>query len=193
MGRKYIIDDQEALHFVTFTVVNWIDLFIRDSYKEVIIDSLIHCIGDKKLNVHAYCIMTSHIHLILSVDDGGNLSDVIRDFKSFTSTKLKETIKGDVYESRKEWLMWMFERAGKKNKRNSDFQLWQQHNHPIELNTNEMMDQRLDYLPAVLLWQAGIHNNPVEAGFVDNPSAWIWSSCASYERDETGRIPLVFI
>jgi putative transposase len=53
----------------------------------------------------------------------------------------------------------MFGRAGKKNVRNNDFQFWQQHNHPIELNTNEMMDQKLDY----------IHNNPVTAGFVLAP------------------------
>ena len=33
-----------------------------------------------------------------------------------------------------------------------------QHNHPIELSTNEMLDQRLDYT----------HNNTVVAGFVEN-------------------------
>ena len=74
MGRKYAIYDQEALHFVTFTVVNWVDLFIRDEYKQTIIDSLKYCQQRKGLNVHAYCIMTSHIHLILSVDRGKKLS-----------------------------------------------------------------------------------------------------------------------
>ncbi|MTI19869.1 transposase, partial [Fulvivirga sp. RKSG066] len=58
-----------------------------------------------------------------------------------------------------EWLLWMMERAGKKNIRNYGFQLWQQHNHPIQLDTNELMDQRLEY----------VHNNPCEAGFVDDP------------------------
>ena len=59
----------------------------------------------------------------------------------------------------------------------------QQNNHPIELDTNEMMDQRLNY----------IHNNPLEAGLVDDPSSWIWSSCASYEKDIEGKLPLVYI
>jgi len=145
MGRKYAIRDQEAIHFVTFTVVNWIDLFIRDVYKEVIIDSLKYCQKNKGLQIHAYCIMTSHIHLILSVEEGFVLSDVIRDFKSHTSNALKKLIKQNNTESRREWLIWMFERAGKKNTRNTEFQLWQQHNHPIELSTNEMVDQRLDY------------------------------------------------
>ena len=97
--------------------------------------------------------MTSHIHLILSVERGLSLSNVIRDFKSFTSTQIKKAIRENSHESRREWLMWMFERAGKKNKRNSNFQFWQQHSHPIDLRTNEMIDQRLAY----------IHNNPVEA------------------------------
>ena len=183
MGRKYAIYDQEALHFVTFTVVNWVDLFIRDEYKQTIIDSLKYCQQRKGLNVHAYCIMTSHIHLILSVDRGKKLSDVIRDFKSYTSNQLKKSIKQNQHESRREWLIWMFEKAGVKNKRNSSFQLWQQHNHPIELNSNELMDQRLEY----------VHNNPVEAGFVNDPNAWIWSSCQDYEKGIKGKLELAYI
>ena len=127
--------------------------------------------------------MTSHIHLILSVEEGHILSDVIRDFKSYTSSQLKKSIKGNSHESRRDWLIWMIEKAGKKNKRNTDFQLWQQHNHLIELKTNDMMDQRLDY----------IHNNPVEAGFVDDPSAWLWSSCASYQKGINCKIEMNFI
>lgn len=46
-----------------------------------------------------------------------------------------------------------------------------------------MMDQRLSY----------IHNNPVEAGFVNDPIAWIWISCASYESGAPGLIDLVYI
>jgi len=183
MGRKYAIRDQQAIHFVTITVINWIDLFIRDVYKEIIIDSLKYCQQNKGLRVHAYCIMTSHIHLILSVGAGKSLSDTLRDFKSFTSTKLKHAINDSTSESRKEWLIWMFERAGKKNKRNSSFQLWQQNNHPIELSSNALMDQRLAY----------VHNNPVEAGFVDDPSSWVWSSCASYEKGIQGKIDLLYI
>ena len=76
MGRKYVIRDQQGLYFVTFTVVNWIDLFIGDEYKEIIINSLIYCQQRKGLRVHTYCIMTSHLHLILSVDEGKNPSDM---------------------------------------------------------------------------------------------------------------------
>lgn len=174
MGRKYAIRDQLSVHSVTFTVVNWIDIFIRDHYKEIILSSLKYCQENKHLQVHAYCIMTSHVHLIISVSEG-NLSDVIRDFKSFTSRQIKELLQDKTNaESRREWMLWMFKRAGKKNKRNNSFQYWQQHNHPIELSTNEMIDQRLDY----------VHNNPVESGFVFKAEDWVWSSARQYAGEE---------
>jgi hypothetical protein len=80
-------------------------------------------------------------------------------------------------------MLWLMQRAGAKNERNKDFQFWQQHNHPIELNTNEMIDQRLDYT----------HNNPVEAGFVEEPQHWKHSSAKDYSETGKGRIELLFI
>jgi len=110
----------------------------------------------------------------------GELSDVLRDFKSYTSRAVRNVLQNkEVPESRREWLLWMFERAGKKNKRNNGYQFWQQHNYPIELSTNEMIDQRLDY----------VHNNPVEAGFVDKVEDWVWSSARQY-AGESGDIQL---
>ena len=182
MGRKYAIRDQLAIYSVTFTVVNWIDLFIRDQYREVIQSSIQYCQKNKHLNIHAYCIMTSHLHLILSVSEG-ELSDVIRDFKSYTSKQVRTLLGNkELPESRREWLLWMFERAGKHNKRNNDYQLWQQHNHPIELSTNQMIDQRLAY----------VHSNPVEAGFVYKPEDWVWSSARQY-AGEIGDIQLYYL
>jgi REP element-mobilizing transposase RayT len=110
--------------------------------------------------------MTSHIHLVLRVDEGNSLSDVIRDFKSHTSRTLHKSIEAYYGESRREWLLSMFRKAGHKNSRNQDFQLWQQHNHPIVLDSNELLNQRIEY----------VHMNPVEAGFVFKPEDWIWSS-----------------
>jgi len=70
MGRKYTIRDQLSIHSLTFTVVNWIDVFIRDQYRDVVLSSLKYCQEHKYLQVYAYCLMTSHVHLILSVTEG---------------------------------------------------------------------------------------------------------------------------
>lgn len=56
------------------------------------------------------------------------------------------------------------------NSRNTFYQFWQQDNHPIELATNEMIDERLNYL----------HQNPVVARLVDKPESWIYSSAIDY-------------
>ena len=73
-------------------------------------------------------------------------------------------------ESRKELFLWLFEREGTNNPNNTRFQFWQQHNHPVELAPNEMIDQRVDY----------IHNNPVEAGIVHSPEHYLYSSAINY-------------
>ena len=150
-------------------MINWIDLFVRNEYKEVMIESWKSCQANKGLEICAWCIMPSHVHMIIG-SESNPLENIMRDMKSFTSRKLRETIEQNQQESRKEWLLWMMERAGKSNPNNDDFQLWQQHNQPIELNTNEKMRERLEY----------VHNNPVKAGFVGRPEDWLWSSAGDY-------------
>ena len=183
MGRKYAIRNQEGVHFVTFTIVYWLDVFIRDTYRNIFYESVKFCQRNKGLNVHAYCIMSSHVHLIISTNGTNSLSEIIRDLKSFTSRHIRKALESDTTESRKEWMLWLMKRAGSKNERNKDFQFWQQHNHPIELSTNEMIDQRLDY----------IHNNPVEAGFVEEAHHWQHSSAMDYSETGKSRIELLFL
>jgi putative transposase len=95
---------------------------------------------------------------------------ILRDFKSYTSGKIKKLIKDHPQESRREWMLWLKERAGTKNSNNKDFQFWQQHNKPIELYDNQITQQKLDY----------IHANPVEAGFVSRPEDYVYSSARNY-------------
>ncbi len=40
MARKYKFHDNSKLYFVTFTVVNWIDAFIRDDYRKIFYESV---------------------------------------------------------------------------------------------------------------------------------------------------------
>lgn len=181
MSRKYKFRDNDKLYFVSFAVINWIDLFIRRVYKDVLIDSMKYCIANKELDLYAYFIMTSHVHLIIG-SRGNKLENIMRDFKSFTATKLKETIKEHPGESRKEWMIWMMERAGKRNSNNNDFQLWQQHNHPIVLDSNYLLQQKLDY----------IHENPVKEGFVLQPQDYLYSSAKNY-CGEMGLVDVILI
>ena len=71
-------------YFITLIIVGWIDLFTRERYCEIMIDSLKYCITNKGLRLFEYVIMPSHIHLIAQHLEG-KLPDVLRDLKSFTA------------------------------------------------------------------------------------------------------------
>lgn len=169
MSSKYKFADNEQVYFISFSVVYWIDLFTRSDYCSVLMDSLAYCEKNKGLRLYAYCIMPSHVHLIIG-SDKEPLANIMRDFKSFTSGSLRKAIGEHIAESRKEWLLWMMKRAGEKSSHHNDFQLWQEGNHPIELRTPAIAEQKLNYL----------HNNPVEAGFVYKAEDWRYSSASNY-------------
>jgi REP element-mobilizing transposase RayT len=180
MATRYRFRDNEKPHFITYSVVNWIDVFSRETYTQILIDSLRYCISGKGLQLHAWVIMTNHVHLIVSANEGQELVAIIRDHKKFTSRMIIAAIEENAQESRKDWLLWMFKRAGERNSNNEKYQFWQQGNHPIELSTNEIITQRLDYL----------HNNPVKAGYVWEPQHYKYSSAIDYYTEEKGLLPI---
>ena len=109
MSRNYKIADQRKLYFVSFATVNWIDVFIRREYKDIIVDSLKYCQQNKGLELYAWCIMSSHVHLIIGTV-GSKMEDILRDLKRHTSKTILKAIEEHPQESRKEWMLWMFER-----------------------------------------------------------------------------------
>ena len=155
-----------GLFFVTLTIVGWIDVFTRREYADEIIKNLNYCIQNKGLKVFAFCIMPSHIHMVASAGDEGLLSNILRDFKSYTAKRIIGLIQENSQESRKERLLHLFRYYGKFNKHNAEFQFWQQHNHPIDLLTANFIMQKIDY----------IHNNPVKAGLVTEAHCYVFSS-----------------
>ena len=173
MSRKYKFREKEGAYFVSFATVNWIDVFTRDLYFSIITESLNYCRKEKGMELYGYCIMPSHVHLIFR-SALGDPSGLMRDFKGYTSRKLLKCIEDNGQESRKEWLLWMFERAGKKNSNVKQKQFWQQHNHPIEIWSLKVFEQKLNY----------IHQNPVETGFVTDPIDWKYSSARNYSNND---------
>ena len=169
MGDSYQIRDQEGLYFPTCQVVGWVDIFSRRIYRDIVVDSLAYCRAQKGLEVFAYVIMTNHVHMIVR-SSTGSLSDVIRDFKRFTSNKIMAEVESNDRESRKEWLEMVFKYHAKYNSRVNDKQFWTHENHAIELVDNKMVDSRVDY----------IHTNPVRAGWVENAEDYLYSSARNY-------------
>ena len=130
MSRKYKFAEKNGAYFVSFATVFWIDVFTRIDYFDTIIESLDYCRKNKGMEIYGYCIMPSHIHLIFR-SSLGDPSGLMRDFKGFTSRKIMKAIVENEQESRKEWVLWLFERAGKKNSNVKQRPFWQQNNKPI--------------------------------------------------------------
>ncbi|MFZ1306480.1 MAG: transposase [Ferruginibacter sp.] len=143
------------------------DVFSREYYKEIFINSLKHCQENKGLNLHACVIMTNHVHLIIS-SNTNKIEDIVRDLKKYTSKKIIAAIQENRTESRKEWMLNLFSFAGKNNNNNTDFQFWKQDYHPIELNSAEKLKERIDYLPVRTAGRAGMKTR-LEAARFGNP------------------------
>ena len=91
MADSYTIKDQNGIYFLTFQVVAWVDIFTRKRYRDIIVDAFNFCIENKGLKLHSWCIMSNHVHCILS-SSAGKLSDTVRDFKKHTSKTLLQII-----------------------------------------------------------------------------------------------------
>ena len=183
MSEKYKIRDQDQLYFITCTVVGWVDVFTRRQYCELLIESLQHCQREKGLVIGAWCIMSNHIHLIVSRNKACKLEEIVRDFRKFTSVQLCKAIEENREESRQAWMLAYFKQAALASKKHTKYMFWQNEYHPIELSTNAMMDQKLAY----------IHDNPVKAGIVDSAAAYTYSSAKDYYAGEQGLLEVAFI
>ena len=168
MKEGYVIRDQSLPHFITATVVDWVDVFSRKIYSEIIIECLDYCIKNKGMILYSYVIMSNHIHLIVQSNEG-KLSDLLRDFKKFTSKTILEKIQTEP-ESRREWMLERFKLATESHSRNKNYQFWQYGNHAEEIYSEKFMWTKIDY----------IHFNPVKAGIVTKPQDYIFSSASNY-------------
>ena len=167
-GQKQTIKTDKA-YFLTFTVVDWVDVFTRKNHRDALIDSLKYCQKEKGLIIFAYVIMSNHMHLIANTNEPFLLKDTIRDLKKFTAKKILQQI-SEQPESRREWMLKLFELKTLDKNGNKNHKFWQNGNHAIELFSEKFVWDKVSY----------IHNNPVEAGFVKQAHEWIYSSATNY-------------
>lgn len=169
MSDKYKISDKDKAYFITLTTVGWIDVFTRVNHKMLVVNSLKFCIENKGLELFSYCLMPSHLHCICRAIGEANLSDILRDFKTFTSKKLIEQIKEEP-ESRREWMLDYFKKACVHLRKEQEYKVWQDGNQAKEIFSTSFLYEKLDY----------IHKNPVNDLIVEKPEDYIFSSARNY-------------
>jgi REP element-mobilizing transposase RayT len=156
--------------FTTDTVVDWVDIFTRPTYKHIILESLSYCQKNKGLIIYAWVLMSNHLHLISGSKGEDKVSDIMRDFKKFTSKEIMKTLLADSTESRREWMLNRFEYAGKNDDKIKNYRFWEQGNDAQEIYLNDYFNQKLNY----------IHENPVKAELVNRAEDYRYSSAIDW-------------
>lgn len=178
MREGYYVRGSNDRYFMTFQVVGWVDVFTRQRYRDIVLNSFKYCREHKGLELNAYVIMSNHIHVIITAKQGSKVSDVVRDMKAHQARQILRCIQEEP-ESRREWMLSMFKFVASGHDKNEKYQFWTHENHPILLDPMrpEMLHQRIHY----------IHQNPVRAGIVAHADEYLYSSALNY-ADKVGLI-----
>lgn len=172
MDKRHLVSGD--VYFITSTVVDWVDIFTRPRYKQIIIDSLKYCQENKGLVIFAWVLMTNHLHMIVRSKSENTVADIVRDFKKFTSKKILSTLLADEHESRKEWMLNRFEYNGRNDKKIKNYRFWREDYHPELLYSLDFFRQKLNY----------VHMNPVRQEIVEHPEDYVYSSASCYAGDK---------
>ena len=155
---------------MSFAVVEWLDVFTRNEYKDILLESLRFCQKRKGMEIFAWCIMTNHVHLVFRTTERQRPELVLGDFKRFTSKAIVEAISNNPRESRREWLLTKFKEAAMGSSNVKNFQFWRHDNRPIEVWSNKVISEKINY----------VHKNPVEEGLVFRAEDYVYSSASDY-------------
>ena len=160
---RYRFHEGHHPYFLTCTVVGWLPIFTRPETVRILYDSWQFLQDNQRLTLYGYVILENHLHLIASSPD---LSKEIGDFKSFTARQIIDYLEANHVQT----LLRMLRILKARHKADRTFQLWQEGSHPQQIQSEEIMLQKLEY----------IHRNPVARGYVDEPTHWRHSSARNY-------------
>ena len=168
--KKYkIYPETTSCYFSTISITAWLPIFQGDHYFKIIIDSLKFCQSQKGLLIHGYVIMPTHVHLITSNKETHNLSEIMRDFKNYTSKEIKKKLTED---NRIQFLK-IFSNAAE-NLQKQQYKIWQDGYHPVALLSEKWFNEKMEYM----------HYNPVQKGFVELPEHWKYSSARNWLKED---------
>jgi REP element-mobilizing transposase RayT len=149
------------VYYITTVIHNRIPMFTRPSFIVPLLDSLNFYRYKQEFKLLGYVIMPDHIHLAIWPFGKSTISEIMRDYKHFTSGRI---IRQAQVENITEWIT-AFRRAGQETGR-SENKVWQDSYWDTNIYTEHFLRQKLNY----------IHRNPVRANLVEQPEDYPYSS-----------------
>lgn len=163
-----------GIYYVTFTIVEWMPVFIEEATCKIFTDSLNFSIKNKRLGVNAYVIMPTHTHAILFDRDFDNerLKHTLDDLRKFTGRQLLDYADANLPNP--------FGQTFRENaKEDRQRKFWQPTQHPEGIFTEKFYRQKFNY----------IHLNPVRKGLVRSAVDWRFSSAGYWLGTDAGQVP----
>ena len=174
MGRsRYKTNQDGTTYFITSSVINWLPLFAVPELAKIVMDSLIFMHENRRMAIHAWVIMETHLHLVASSPD---MASQMRNMKAYTARQIVDYLK----QSGPETLLTQMRFYKKQHKKEQSYQVWQEGFHPKQILDSTMLNKKMEY----------IHYNPVKRGYVDKPEHWRYSSAKDYTGGK-GLTPIV--
>jgi putative transposase len=153
---------EERCFFITTTCYQHLPLLADATCFGILFDSFLFYNEKYKAKLLAYVFMNNHIHFIIFFQEETRLIDYMRDFKKFTSVKLREHLQATHPDQ-----AWQIEYES----RTQHFKIWADRYDDVFLYSRHICETKLAY----------IHNNPVRAGIVNQAIDYVYSSAAFYE------------
>jgi REP element-mobilizing transposase RayT len=164
---RYRIVENDYPYFMTSTVVAWLPIFSNPAFAEIVLDSWRFLQRERGVAIFGYVILENHLHWIASAKGSlEDLSDQVGRFKSFTARRIIDEMEASGYSTLLDELRFFKMR----HKADQEYQLWQEGSHPQQIQNDEMMVQKLEYM----------HGNPIRRGYVDDATHWRYSSARNY-------------
>ena len=149
----------------------FIKIFKEEKYANILLENIDFYRAKYKFKLIAYVIMPDHFHWLIypDQDDVKRVSNIMEDFKKFTSRKLRKLMEED---KKIQWLkLFKLENC---RKRNWKYKIWQDGYDDLGVYSSEVLKTKIDY----------IHNNPVRKGLVKRPEDYLYSSARNYILDD---------
>jgi REP element-mobilizing transposase RayT len=161
--RKRLDLEGPSIAFITTTVQEWRPIFERRVLAIAALTQLRETVGFHDLQLYAYVLMPSHLHLLARFPEISDLSRIIQGFKSLTARR----IYSELLPREKDF----FERRG-------CYRFWRPRFDDLIITSTRQFKIKAAY----------IHNNPVKAGIVAQAEDFEFSSARQWTTGETGWI-----
>lgn len=169
--KGYEYKGMPGSYFVSLYTRDWVDLFERPVYKQLIVHSLNHFGQQKGLIIYAWCLMSNHLFLLVRSEGFTPIAELIADFREFTEEKMLSALDTEP-EPRRKWLLSHFRTSTGFMKLQKDWQLWEDEWQPVYIDMSKTADllQQFDF----------IHQQPVRDLVVDAAPDYRYSSARDY-------------